>query len=206
MANDPPSSSYSIERKPELPPRPSRSEESPPPLPPRHPSDITACIADLPDYVYSPIKSSEAEIRVLTLEFDTVECDYGADLKGTLSTCFLPVPSLSRTKQVLNFTKLPVYEALSYVWGDVTRPDYIVIDHKKIRITSNLSRALRDMRKENWGHLKIWADAICINQGTDGEALKERSEQIMLSESLFLNFFKLTYHEACVVVKHNSGT
>ena len=69
-------------------------------------------------------------------------------------------------------THPPEYVALSYCWGDpkVTAP--VVINGTLVQVTANLEAALRQLRSR--GYLKVWADALCINQGD----LRERSEQV----------------------------
>jgi heterokaryon incompatibility protein (HET) len=60
------------------------------------------------------------------------------------------------------------YTALSYVWGDATRYGCIFVDEKIIDITTTLEAALRDLR-DRTRIMRIWADAICINQKDDNE-------------------------------------
>jgi hypothetical protein len=57
----------------------------------------------------------------------------------------------------------PVYEALSYTWGDpdVTLP--ICVANKRYDVTTNLECALRYIRLPDCDRI-IWIDALCINQ------------------------------------------
>jgi len=55
------------------------------------------------------------------------------------------------------------YTALSYVWGDPTDFQTILIDGVPFSVTVNLYSALRDLR-DTTKSLRLWADAICINQ------------------------------------------
>lgn len=67
------------------------------------------------------------------------------------------------------------YEAVSYSWGDRLHHKTIFIDGRSFHVTSNLESALRHLRHgEQDHHLRLWVDAICINQ-TDSD---ERSQQI----------------------------
>jgi hypothetical protein len=67
----------------------------------------------------------------------------------------------------------PVYEALSYAWGDTTRSCPITLEGARLMITSNLDIALRHLRDKD--EVKpFWIDAICINQ----EDIDERSRQV----------------------------
>jgi Heterokaryon incompatibility protein (HET) len=55
------------------------------------------------------------------------------------------------------------YSALSYVWGDPLITKTILMDGCKVNVTSNLESALRHLRKHDVD-IRIWADALCINQ------------------------------------------
>ena len=76
---------------------------------------------------------------------------------------------------------MPAFFALSYVWGDAARTHEITIDGKKHGITENLYGALRDLQRDAMGDMKVWADAICINQND----LAERSDQVMLMREVY---------------------
>jgi hypothetical protein len=66
------------------------------------------------------------------------------------------------------------YTALSYVWGDPIYAKTIWLDETAILVTHNLFSALRDLRSDS-RPLRIWADAICINQQDDDEKLRQIS-------------------------------
>lgn len=57
----------------------------------------------------------------------------------------------------------PVYEALSYTWGDESHRRYIIVNGLRFSITSNLWAALRYLRHTSETRC-LWVDAICINQ------------------------------------------
>lgn len=65
------------------------------------------------------------------------------------------------------------YKALSYVWGDPARPCAITVNQKCFWITLSLQEALCHIREEVH-HIKLWVDALCINQ----EDIGERSAQV----------------------------
>jgi hypothetical protein len=80
----------------------------------------------------------------------------------------------------------PMYEALSYTWGDPKGPwseipdswrvkySYnIEINGQKMKIGFNLKSALRRIR-DRTEFKRLWVDAICINQNNQNE----RSEQV----------------------------
>lgn len=60
------------------------------------------------------------------------------------------------------------YTALSYVWGDTTDLRTILLDELPCSVTGNLYLALRDLR-DSTKALRLWADAICINQADENE-------------------------------------
>ena len=113
-------------------------------------------------YKYLPLKHDH-EIRLLYLL-------PGSD-KAPLS-CSLRIVSLS---------ELPVYEAISYTWGEpVFSASIECSPHERLPITENLSAALFNLRLAD--HIRIfWVDAICINQ----QDLVERSHQVTLLRETF---------------------
>ena len=72
------------------------------------------------------------------------------------------------------------YAALSYVWGDATQTGCIRVDGHNIPITVTLEAALRDLRDRS-RVLRIWADALCIDQSN----LVERSSQVGLMAQIY---------------------
>jgi Heterokaryon incompatibility protein (HET) len=63
---------------------------------------------------------------------------------------------------------LPIYEALSYVWGNPKTTRTILLDSISFNVTDNLAAALRRLRKQTKKRV-IWIDAICINQEDERE-------------------------------------
>jgi hypothetical protein len=86
-----------------------------------------------------------------------------------LSTRRLPGPG--------NFYK---YNALSYHWGNLDDPHYIVCNGQFVSVSAALHEALSQYRKS--GQEKpLWVDALCINQkNTD-----ERSRQVHLMTDIY---------------------
>ena len=68
------------------------------------------------------------------------------------------------------------YVALSYCWGDAGTTREIIVNGYSIRVTVNLEAALRQLRDSNCikQGLKLWVDAICIDQNN----LEERGQQV----------------------------
>ncbi len=76
----------------------------------------------------------------------------------------------------------PPYSALSYVWGEPQSNDVILIDGKRLAITSSLAIALRRLRPlPGKLALRIWIDQICINQ----RDTIERNQQVRLMHAIF---------------------
>ena len=79
----------------------------------------------------------------------------------------------------------PAYEALSYAWGDATRPSQeIFLDGKRFEVTENLGAALlnlRDEAVEKPTAQRLWIDAICINQ----KDISERNSQVQKMKDIY---------------------
>lgn len=84
--------------------------------------------------------------------------------------------------KVASLDRHPIYDALSYVWGDdADSPSrQIVCSGVKLAITQNCYDALCTLRR-NFGVRKIWVDAICINH-KDNE---EKEDQIPLMRDIY---------------------
>ena len=77
------------------------------------------------------------------------------------------------------------YTALSYVWGDATDKQTIWVNESPVQVTVNLYAALNDLQDEI-RVLRLWADALCINQKDD----EEKSWQVMMMDKIY----KLAHH------------
>lgn len=72
------------------------------------------------------------------------------------------------------------YVALSYVWGNPNDKSFILIDGKRLDITTSLDIALRHIRDKH-RVLRIWADGICINQ----RDVTDRNHQVGRMSSIY---------------------
>ncbi|KAK3387871.1 heterokaryon incompatibility protein-domain-containing protein [Podospora didyma] len=70
--------------------------------------------------------------------------------------------------QLVSLDDGPLYNALSYVWGDPTLSSHITVDGERFRIPENLSVALRQIRN-NCEPVVFWIDALCIDQSNTDE-------------------------------------
>ena len=68
------------------------------------------------------------------------------------------------------------YVALSYCWGDAGTTREIIVNGYSVHVTVNLEAALRQLRDSHRikQGLKLWVDAICIDQSN----LEERGQQV----------------------------
>lgn len=112
--------------------------------------------------LYSTLKVAAAEIRVLHL------------LPGNTRD---PIRTAIRT---VSLDDTPQFEALSYVWGSPRDKKQIYVEDQIFDVTINLEAALRALRHPE-ETLRIWVDAICINQVD----LDEKSTQVPLMGRIY---------------------
>ncbi|KAM5349768.1 hypothetical protein ACJ41O_006273 [Fusarium nematophilum] len=74
----------------------------------------------------------------------------------------------------------PIFEALSYCWGDRLDVRDILVDGRLRSVTKNLHAALQRLRYEDRSR-QVWADAICINQADD----IEKTHQVNMMKNIF---------------------
>ena len=112
-------------------------------------------VQDVRVFSYQPLIESDA-IRLVVLQpalhdSEKVQCSL---IHTTLSQCENDI--------------FDHYTALSYVWGDPTDLQTILVDGLPFSVRANLYSALRDLR-DNTKTLRLWADAICIDQLNEDE-------------------------------------
>jgi hypothetical protein len=73
-----------------------------------------------------------------------------------------------------------LYEALSSVWGDSDKPQYISMGKLELPITVNFHAALSRLRDRSIERI-IWVDAICISQAN----VPERNYQVQLMAKIY---------------------
>ncbi|KAF5646958.1 heterokaryon incompatibility 6 OR allele [Fusarium tjaetaba] len=125
----------------------------------------------------------ENEIRVLVL-------DAAAQERDTLSGALVVVKHMPGD----HVTR---YDAMSYIWGDQSDPDYVDLRHPRpighdisytcdkeslgtLAIGRNLASALRKIRHQSNNQI-LWADSICINQ----KDLDERAAQVLRMREIY---------------------
>jgi hypothetical protein len=143
---------------------------------------------------YIPINSSQREIRILIL--------HPANNPNDLLICSLIKTSLNHDS--------PIFSALSYCWGDLSKTKAIFIRHFEDQVSlcgERLQKAGQDSSFQDLGNATIceeyqitetlhsglcefrsrteprflWADALCINQGD----IAERSQQVQFMRAVY---------------------
>ncbi|KAI1076156.1 HET-domain-containing protein [Whalleya microplaca] len=79
-----------------------------------------------------------------------------------------------------DISKSPLYEAISYVWGDPHNRCDITCNDRRLSITVNLDTVLRHLRLPSESR-SLWADAICINQ----DDKEERGRQVRRMKDIY---------------------
>ena len=108
------------------------------------------------------MRSTEREIRILNLlpggRGDDVRC----------------------TTRVVSLDEHPVFETVSYVWGDRIGDVSIDVSGTPIPVTKNLYAGLLRLRHETTER-SLWIDQICINQWD----LEEKAAQVALMRDIY---------------------
>jgi len=74
----------------------------------------------------------------------------------------------------------PVYEALSYAWGDDRKAYPIICNGQRLYVTKSLFLALCQLRR-NGQAARLWVDALCINQADNAE----KSVQVRMMRAIY---------------------
>jgi len=114
--------------------------------------------------MYTALSAERSEIRLLRVlpaqdESSQVACEYSS----------------------ISLLDNPVYNALSYVWGDPTVITPILVNGEVFHTTTNLAAALRLFRTKGMEEL-LWVDAICIDQG----GVEEKNQQLPLMRDIYV--------------------
>ncbi|KAH7276097.1 heterokaryon incompatibility protein-domain-containing protein, partial [Fusarium solani] len=116
--------------------------------------------------LYANLKISGRQIRLLTI----------------LST----TPEISCRVEVAEFEDELSFNALSYVWGDPTVTEAILVNGHRIQVTTNLASALgyaphHLSESKHATSMKLWVDSICINQ----KDIAEKNRQVSLMKDIY---------------------
>lgn len=74
----------------------------------------------------------------------------------------------------------PIYQALSYCWGNAKQTKKIIVNECAVHVTANLEEALRRLRVSDPGSY-IWIDALCIDQRN----VYERDRQVLRMRDIY---------------------
>lgn len=113
-------------------------------------------------YQYSPFDPKKQQIRLVTLK------------PGAWSD------KICCSIDVVSFDGHPIYEALSYVWGDEKDQEDIQLNDHPFKVTRNLWMVLRRLRDPVVSRI-LWIDAICINQSDKNE----KSRQVAMMGEIY---------------------
>ena len=84
--------------------------------------------------------------------------------------------------QTVSLDDNPVYDALSYCWGNPKHRATIRINGQAREVTVSLEAALRVLRNKSQGNIVVlWADSICINQ----RDTRERGQQVSIMPDIY---------------------
>jgi hypothetical protein len=120
----------------------------------------------LPFYVYEPLQSID-HVRVLVLRptaafNDALQIDI--------------IQYNRRGMHLTSYTTTPVYEAVSYAWGNPDFTRHIICnDTTKLSITQKVDTMLRYFRRAAKPRY-LWIDAICLNQSNESEKMEQISK------------------------------
>ncbi|KAH7130158.1 heterokaryon incompatibility protein-domain-containing protein [Dendryphion nanum] len=153
-----------------------------------------------PVYAYTDFKDPTQELRLLELKHNTD-----------------PSVPLTCKVEAYQIREAPDYIALSYVWGDISKKEQILITSDeneqtgylglhKIEISINLATALRrlqGLKNFEWKskRMMVWADAICISQGN----LEERSKQVRIMHKIYASAFRVWVYPVDVSAKNRTS-
>lgn len=116
----------------------------------------------LSPYHYTPLNSSDNEIRLLELNLPHAR-------------------SNGITARLVHYTLRdpPVFVALSYEWGNPGNYCCMLLDGVEVPITVNLAVALHHLLQRRY--TRVWVDALCIDQRNE----EERSSQILRMAAVY---------------------
>ncbi|KAL8729389.1 MAG: hypothetical protein Q9166_004782 [cf. Caloplaca sp. 2 TL-2023] len=121
------------------------------------------------EMLYEGLELTTSEIRTLTLHPARNKKD---DIHCTLAKAKF------KTKPLIEDE--PIYEALSYTWGDAREKRIIHVNRHPVPVTANLYVALEYLRKADEPRV-LWVDALCIDQ----QNLVEKTHQVSIMKNIY---------------------
>ncbi|KAK5657424.1 hypothetical protein OQA88_2996 [Cercophora sp. LCS_1] len=138
-----------------------------------------------PGHVYRSLDNAAQQIRILAVN----PGEYDDDIEAQFEYINLNDPETERRG----------FHALSYYWGDSLEKFHISISGKgeigglveaKIGISATLQKAIRRLRSRD-KPLRIWIDAVCINQ----DDFEERAQQVAMMGTVYSELDTITQAE-----------
>lgn len=87
---------------------------------------------------------------------------------------------LAGVLETVSLESAPNFVALSYVWGSEIDKTPFILNGTEVRITKNLSIALRHLQQDI-EQILLWIDALCIDQSN----MVEKSEQVLRMRDIY---------------------
>ncbi|KAE9378955.1 HET-domain-containing protein, partial [Stipitochalara longipes BDJ] len=115
-------------------------------------------------FPYKHLDSTKSEIRIINLRPGVAPSPVECTLEH--------VPMAHKSRKT--------YRALSYTWGPLEPTKLLSLDGIQIEVRDNLWQALCHLRQPDTD-LRLWVDALCINQ----EDIPERNEQVSRMGTLY---------------------
>ncbi|KAH7064319.1 heterokaryon incompatibility, partial [Paraphoma chrysanthemicola] len=81
----------------------------------------------------------------------------------------------------------PEFTALSYAWDADGGSTHVLCEMSRLKVTRNCARALHRIRDREGKEqsLRLWVDAICIDQGQSEQASREKTQQIQIMGDVY---------------------
>jgi hypothetical protein len=129
----------------------------------RQESDATRSLHDT-DFPYDPIDCTSKGLRLIIV----MAGEDSAPLMCTL------------IHEDLASQPLPMYETISYCWGNASVRDILVLNDTPISVPASAAAALRRIRLADSART-VWLDAVCINQND----ISERNQQVAMMGDIY---------------------
>ncbi|KAJ4178898.1 hypothetical protein NW755_012828 [Fusarium falciforme] len=135
---------------------------------------------------FAPTRQNQASVSTASVAAPSSEFAYRPLHNKSAIRLLELLPSDNRTETLLgrliesDLTLQPDYEAVSYVWGDTSVNECIMLDEQPVSITANLHSALVHIRHAS-DVRTLWVDALCIDQSTHAE----RNQQVTIMGDIY---------------------
>lgn len=133
-----------------------------------------------PEEETNPLLTNTQEEEILSFQYGELPGGKGQFRLIILSPALKIEAPLKAHVLHSSLDERPIYNALSYTWGDPNFTFEIYLDDCIFWITENLDAALRQLR-HNSESRTLWVDAICINQRNT----TERNQQVTQMRKIY---------------------